>query len=111
MQEWYARLENSTRARFYIHISNFKHQIYLDSLLIDKYRKWLCKFRVSSRRLEIGAGRWSKPNKTPLDKSIICNALEDEYHFILECSLCLNLRTQYINRYFLKRPNIVKFIY
>ena len=35
VQEWHARLENSTRARFYMYISNFKHQIYLDSLQID----------------------------------------------------------------------------
>ena len=112
MQEWHARLENSTRARFYMYISNFKHQIYLDSLQIDKYRKWLCKFRVSSHRLEIEAGRWTKPNKTPLDnrKCIICNILEDEYHFVLDCSLYLNLRTQYINKYFWKRPSMVKFI-
>ena len=111
MQEWHARVENSTRARFYMHISNFKHQIHLDSFQIDKYRKWLCKFRVSSHRLEIEAGCWTKPKKTPLDnrKCIICNVLEDEYHFVLECSLYLNLRTQYINKYSWKRPSMVKF--
>ena len=102
MQEWHARLKNSTRARFYMYITNFKHQIYLDPLQIDKYQKWLSKFRMSSHRLEIEAGRLTKPNKTPFDnrKCIICNLLEDEYHFVLECSLYLTLRTQYINKYF-----------
>ena len=52
------------------------------------------------------------PNKTPLDdrKRIICNVLEDKCHFDLECSLYLNLRTQYINKFFWKRPSMVKFI-
>ena len=27
-QDWHARLENSTRARFYINIANFKYQAY-----------------------------------------------------------------------------------
>ena len=34
IQEWHARLENSTRARFYMYISNFKHQIYLEFLVM-----------------------------------------------------------------------------
>ena len=36
MQEWHSRLENSTRARFYFHISDFRYQPYLDILHIQK---------------------------------------------------------------------------
>ena len=36
IQEWHARLENSTRARFYVNIANFQYQTYLDILTIAK---------------------------------------------------------------------------
>ena len=48
----------------------------------------MARFRVSSHRLQIEAGRWSRPIRTPIideHKCIVCNYLEDEYHFILEC--------------------------
>lgn len=112
VQDWHARLENSTRARFYINIADFKFQNYLETLNVVKYRKSLCRLRVSSHRLEIEAGRWSKPNKTPLDdrKCIECNKLEDEFHFIIECSRYTELRNMYIKRYYWRRPNMPKFI-
>ena len=49
--------------------------------------------------------------ETPLDnrKCRICNALEDEFQFILECPLYEDLRKQLINKYFWSRPNMPKF--
>lgn len=98
IQDWHSRLENSTRARFYTVICNFQYQKYLDVLQVQKFRKSLSRLRVSSHRLEIEIGRWTKPNKTPLDnrKCRICNVLEDEYHFVLECLLFQDLRQKYI---------------
>ena len=86
IQDWHSRLENSTRARCYINIAKFQFQQYLDILKIQKYRKSICKLRVSSHRLEIETGRRAKPNKIPLEKRLcmICNVLEDEFHFVLE---------------------------
>ena len=111
IQEWHERLENSTRARFYVNIANFKHQTYLDNLTVKKFQQNLTRFRVSSHRLEIECGRWTRPEKTPLDnrKCRICNAVEDEFHFILECPLYEDLRKQLINKYFWSRPNMPKF--
>ena len=85
MQDWHSRLENSTRARFYLNIENFQYQKYLDILTVQKYRISLSRLRLSSHRLEIEMGRWAKPNKVPLDnrKCKICNVVEDEFHFIL----------------------------
>ena len=57
VQDGHARLENSTRARFYINVAKFEFQKYLDLLEIEKYRKSLCKLRVSSQRLEVETGR------------------------------------------------------
>ena len=41
---------------------------------------------------------------------MICNVLEDEFHFVLECSLYKDLRKTYIKRYYWLRPNMPKFI-
>ena len=47
-------------------------------------------------------GRWARPNRIPIDerKCITCNKLEDEFHFLLECSLYNDLRNQYIKKYY-----------
>ena len=57
-------------------------------------------------------GRWAKPNKIPLEnrKCRSCDVLEDEFHFILQCSRYQDLREIYIKRYFWRRPNMLKLI-
>ena len=87
IQDWHSRLENPTRARFYINIANFQFQRYLELLKIEKYRKSVCKLRVSSHTLEVEMGRWAKPNKIDNRKCRACDVLEDEFHFIIVCSL------------------------
>ena len=112
IQEWNTRLENSTRARLYIKIANFKYQTYLDALHIAKLQQNMTRFRVSSHRLEVETERWTKPEKTPLDnrKCKICHTLEDEYHFVLECTLYGGLRKQYISKYYWNHPSMLKFV-
>lgn len=40
-------------------------------------------------------------------KCRVCfNTLEDEFHFVLECPLCSEMRKKCIKKYFLTRPNI-----
>ena len=54
----------------------------------------LSQLRMSSHRLCIETGRWHRPNQTPISERIchVCSTLEDEYHFVLECSLYINFR-------------------
>ena len=70
----------------------------------------MTKLSVSSHRLSIESGRWSKPNPIPLSKRncLFCNLLEDEYHFVLEYNLYNTLRKLYIPKYYRTRPNILK---
>ena len=77
---------------------------------MKKFRVAMTKLRVSSHRLEIEVGRWTRPNRTPVDerKCRYCNKLEDEFHFLLECTLYEDLRKQYIKKYFWHRPNMLK---
>ena len=79
---------------------------------IEKSRKSLSRFRMSSHRLKIETGRWHKPEAIPFNerKCITYNKLEDEIHALLECPLYNNLRKQLINKYFWKKPNMPKFI-
>lgn len=112
IQNWNEGIVNSTRANTYKLISDFHFKKYLDFIKIKKFRYAFTRLRVSSHRLEIEAGRWHKPNKTPLEnrKCQSCNSLEDEFHFVLECPLYQEIREEYIRRYFWVRPNMPKFI-
>ena len=98
MQVRHSQLETSSRARFYNTFASFRYQNYLDVVEIDKYRTSISKLRLSSQRLEVEVGRWVKPNKRPYDnwKCKICDCLEDEFHFVLECSLYVENRKEYI---------------
>ena len=110
VQNWNSRLADSSRARFYCLLSNFDHPLYLEHATINKFRVALSKLRLSSHRLEIEVGRWSRPNRTPIGdrKCRICDKLEDEFHFWFECQLYANLRIKYIKRYYWNRTNMLK---
>ena len=66
--------------------------------------------RVSSHRFEIEMGRWHKPNKIIKSECQHCNVLEDEFHFILKCTVYYEIRSQLLSKYYWKRPNMHKFI-
>ena len=89
IQKWNERLINSSRARTYSLFRSFSYKIYLDLLSVEKFRYALVRIRVSLHRLAVEAGRWHRPNSIPLRerKCNTCNVLEDEFHFILECSV------------------------
>ena len=119
-QNWHSRLENSTKARCYISRATFQFQKYLQKYckISEKFKSFTSIFthnclRLSSHRLEVEVGRWAKPNKVPYEnrKCKICNILEDEFHFLLECPLYAELRKRYINKYYWRRPNKRKLFY
>ena len=112
MQGWNEEISNSSRANAYSLIADFNFKCYLDFVTIRKFRYAFTRLRVASHRLEIEAGRWHKTNRTPAEerKCVNCNSLEDEFHFVLECSLYQDLRQIYIKRYFWTRPNVPIFV-
>ena len=67
---------------------------------------------MSSHRLEVEAGRWARTNIMPVDerKCTICRVLEDDYHFVIERSRYLDLRNNYIAKYYWKMPSMYKFV-
>ena len=60
IQGWNGRINNSSRASLYKHLLSFEFKPYLDSVKINKFRTAFARLRVSSHRLRIETGRWSK---------------------------------------------------
>ena len=60
------------------------------------------------------AGRWLRPDSIPVNdrKCVlhVCQVLEDECHFVLECRMYTELRRKYISRNHWHRPSMFKFV-
>lgn len=112
VQNWNARLNDSSRALLYRNFNNFTFKPYLDIIKIENIRQPLTRLRTSSHRLEIEVGRWAKPVSTPVAERLCstCHMLEDEFHFVLQCVRYDDLRSQYITKHFYTRPNMYKFV-
>jgi len=69
----------------------FRLETYLLSMKNLNHSLALARFRISSHNLRIETGRYTRPNKTPPDQRVClyCSsqAIEDEMHFLLKCSL------------------------
>ena len=71
---------------------------YLLEISDFKLRRIICKFRCSNHCLLIEKGRHTKP-KTPVEQRLCtkCNAMcvEDENHFLCECSFYNDIRKDF----------------
>ena len=109
-QNWNASLQNSPRARFFRSVVN-EHQFYNQLDMLDKksHRIALARFMASSHRLGVETGRWARPI-IPFEQRLCenCQKLDDEYHFLLECTKLSELRKKCIPRYFYLRPSMFK---
>ena len=78
----------------------FKTCSFLENYLLHipnvKLRNEFTKLRISSHRLQIETGRFTRPRKTPVNERLckLCNTVnvEDEEHFILSCPFYSNER-------------------
>ena len=116
-QDWNSRLSSTSRGTLYTNINidvDFVHVSYehFESVKLSSDMYSIIKLRTSSHRLGIETGRWHKPQPIPLLNRIceVCNQLDDEYHFVLECSRHTVLRHKYIPNYFYRRPSMYKFM-
>ena len=112
MQERTEELNASTRAIFYRHIYDNSFSKYLEIVKVKKYRIALSRLRLSSHRLAVESGRWRKPNSVPFDERVcsLCNVLEDEFHFVLQCRKFSDIRPLYIKKYYWRHPSMFKFL-
>ena len=86
--------------------SNFNTETYLLKVKNRKYRSAISKLRTSSHTLEIERGRYTHP-KTPVDSRLCvhCDEIEDEIHFVTECTLYSEERSILYDRINYKYPN------
>ena len=106
----------SSRGKFYLDINHGVNFVFVNynhfdvNPIINMFA--LIKLRTSSHRLGVESGRWHRPR--PIDyadrKCAVCNKLDDEYHFVLECTKFDRLRKMYIPEFFYKHPSMYKFV-
>ena len=109
-QEWESNIKNSPKCILY---KCFKSDIKFESYLIKLpagYKRIFTKFKTLNHKLPVKKGRFSKlPRNMRICENCDCNNLCDEYHFLLECPALNDIRKKYIKKYYLQRPNILKF--
>ena len=111
LQNGRARVSNTSRSIIYKEIIDHGFQYFLKILSIPNYRVAMTRLILSSHNLNIESGRWQRPITSRENrKCTLCNKVEDEFHFIFECSAFVQLRKQYIKPYFWKRPSMTKMI-
>ena len=59
--------------------------------------------------VERGTGRWNKTNYLER-KCLLCNDVEDEYHFVILCPKYYELRVEYLPKIYYFKPSMYKFL-
>ena len=75
----------------------------------DYVRIAITKLRLGSHNLLIERGRWN--NTDYLDrKCLLCDDIEDEYHFVIICPKYYDLRVKYLPKKYYHKPSMYKFL-
>lgn len=100
---WYKDRNNNSVGKLdtYCKIkTSFRCEKYLTILSNPQYRRHICRLRISAHRLKIETGRYSA-NRLERNKRIckMCesNCIEDETHFLIDCSAYTNDRIKFFN--------------
>ena len=101
-------IESLSINRLYRHLQP-QHVSYLSNLQNDFVRVALTKLRLGSHNLFVERGRWNNTNYLER-KCLLCNDIEDEYHFVIICTRYLDLRVKYLPKIYYTRPSMYKFL-
>ena len=110
LQEWYAKLDSSSKGRDYgIYKSDISIESYFMTLNQNAYLH-MVKFRTANFKLPIETGRWEN---VPINerKCLLCdtNDIGDSFHYLLRCPFFMQERLEFLKPYFYTRPNIIKY--
>lgn len=90
---------------------NFCLQFYLQKSLPRTIINFIARYRCSAHRLCIETGRYyNVAREIRLCSNCNTGQIEDEFHFILACTLYSDLRQAYIKRYYWTKPSTFKLI-
>ena len=88
----YSKLKTGSDQPEYLMLNNFNS------------RRLLTKFRISDHNLEVELGRYRNiPREQRTCK--VCNTLDDEFHFLLNCQINKDIRINFINKIININPN------
>ena len=107
-QSNHSEIELLSKNRLYRHLTS-ENIFYLSNLQNNFIRIALTKLRLGSHNLLIERGRWSNiafENR----KCLLCNEIEDEYHFVVVCIKFHELRIKYLPKLLYLRPSMFKFV-
>jgi hypothetical protein len=109
-QMWHETLQNSSKGRNY---SIYKENICLENYLLTLDKGDfinMIKFRTGNHFFPIEIGRWEGTDISERKCSLCSlNDIGDELHYLLKCTFFDDHRKKYINRYYYRNPNIIKF--
>ena len=112
IDKWKLELNNASKFPILSTYRLFKQNFGLESHLVQiknsLHRAAVNKIRCSSHLLAIERGRHTKP-ETPIEDRLCfhCKILEDEIHFLVDCSLYGPLRHVLLNNISVKFPNFI----
>ena len=103
ISSWFTNLHNvqaNPILRTYVRFkSDFVIEPYLYLVKKLRYREAISKFRCSSHTLAIESGRHTNPRTPVADrKCLICDVIEDELHFLLNCKINLIERNTFFDK-------------
>lgn len=110
--QWRETVNTSSGLSLYREIKTvFEISDYLAVLDNFKHRQAISKMRLSSHKLNIERGRYTRIPRQDR-KCELCNRndIEDEYHFMIVCDVYSDLRRDYIPPYYTNRPSMFKFV-
>jgi hypothetical protein len=113
MQSVDAIIHESSKCTVYKHlIDTWSMQRYLCMPGIEaSSRKAISKIRLSSHKLQIECGRYTKTVRSERSCPVCQSGIvEDEYHYLLVCPLYSELRLKFIKPYYFVRPSMWKLI-
>ena len=103
-----AEIESLSKNRLYRHLST-ESNFYLTNLPNNFIRIAISKLRLGSHNLLVERGRWTNTNYEER-KCILCNDIEDEYHFVVICTKFYDLRVKYLPKSLYTKPSMFKFL-
>jgi hypothetical protein len=111
-QELNSLLEASSKCIVYkCIVSNIDLQFYLQKNIPAMFQKCITKIRLSSHNLFIETGRYTGIVRNERKCTIFnLNVLENEFHFVLQCTKYNDLHKKYIKKYYLSRSSTFKLV-
>lgn len=109
-QNWDDQTQASSKGQNYrLFKSNISFEKYLVKISKPCYLR-LLKFRTANHKLPTEIGRWDNTDIAER-KCTKCNnhLVGDEFHYLFECDYFKAERKRYLNSYYYRRPNIIKF--